>query len=87
MSIYLDLDALEGEDSNLKNKLIGWASKNKKSCEFVLLEETLEGRRKIFTIGIQIDLEIVAHAKAANKKEASKLAAKQALVALDIDGE
>jgi ribonuclease III len=84
LSVHLDLDSLENEDSNLKNKLIGWASKNKKTCDFILLEEVIEGRKKIFTIGIQIGNEIVAKAKAPNKKEASKLAAKNALVALKI---
>jgi ribonuclease III len=84
LSIHLDLDVLENEESNLKNKIIGWANRNKKSCDFVLLEEVIDGRKKIFTIGVQIGNEIIAKAKAVNKKEASKLAAKNALTALNI---
>ena len=84
LNVHLDLVSLENEETNLKNKLIGWANKNRKTCDFILLEEVMEGRKKIFTIGIQIGNEIIAKAKASNKKEASKLAAKNALTALNI---
>jgi ribonuclease III len=82
--IYIDLDALELEESNLKNKLIGWANKNKKVIAFELLEETLEGKRRNFVMGITIDGEMICKSNAPNKKEASKRAAKEAIVKLAI---
>ncbi len=78
IKIFVDVDALEGEESNLKNKLIGWGKKNNKELEFVLINQSLEGKKNIFEIGISIDETILCQAKATNKKEASKRAAKLA---------
>ena len=80
----VDLEALENEDSNLKNKLIGWATKNRKVIEFVLVNEELQGTKKLFVIGVSIDGKIITQAQAANKKEASKRAAKEAIDVLKI---
>jgi ribonuclease III len=84
INMYVDLDALELEESNLKNKLIGWANKQKKEIAFVMLDERLEGKKRIFEIGIQIDNEVVCKAQSSNKKEASKQAAKIAIELLGI---
>ncbi len=84
LNVHLDLDSLEIEDSNLKNKIIGWANKQRKTCDFIVLEEKMEGTRRIFTIGVQINNTIVAQAKASNKKEASKMAAKNAVEKLNL---
>ncbi len=84
IKIYIDLDALELEESNLKNKLIGWANKNKRHIEFQLLSESIEGKRRSFVMGITIDHEIICQASASNKKEASKRAAKDAIDKLGI---
>ena len=84
IKIYVDLDALELEDSNLKNKLIGWANKQRKQVEFIMLNETIDGKRRNFDIGVMIDGELICQAGAPNKKEASKRAAKLAIDQLDI---
>jgi ribonuclease III len=84
IKIYIDLDALELEDANLKNKLIGWANKQKKQIEFTVLHETIDGKRRTFDIGILLDGELICQAGAPNKKEASKRAAKLAIEQLDI---
>jgi ribonuclease III len=84
IKIFVDLDALEAEEGNLKNKLIGWSKKNGKELEFKLLQHTTEGKKNIFEIAICIDDEIICSASATNKKEASKRAAKQAVEMLKL---
>jgi ribonuclease III len=84
ISLYVDMDSLEMEESNLKNKLIGWANKNKQQISFVVVDEVLDNRKRIFTIGVQLDDQLICKASATNKKEASKRAAKEALDVLGI---
>ncbi len=81
---YLFMDELEQIDINIKNKIIGWALKQGKQIDFVLAGEQLEGRRRLFTINIVIDSEIVASQKGYTKKDASQLAAQKAIESLGI---
>jgi ribonuclease-3 len=81
---HMFVDDLEAIDINLKNKLIGWASKNGKVLSFDLVEEKLESGRRIFTINTVIDGEIVANGKGYNKKDASQLAAQAAILKLGL---
>jgi ribonuclease III len=76
---YLFMDELEQIDINIKNKIIGWALKQGKQIDFVLAEEVQEGRRKLFTINVVIDGEIIASQKGFTKKDASQLAAQKAI--------
>ena len=77
-------DDLEALDINIKNKLYGWANKNGKVLEFTTLSESLEGGRRLFTIGATIDGEIIADAKGYNKKDASQIAALRAVEKLGL---
>ena len=72
---HMFVDDLELIDINLKNKLIGWASKNNKILTFDLHEERLEGTRRIFIIKTVLDGEILSEGKGFNKKDASQIAA------------
>lgn len=81
---HLYVDDLEQIDINLKNKLIGWASKNGKILEFELLEEKQETNRRIFTIAAVIDGEKIAEGKGFNKKDASQIAAQRAIEKLGL---
>lgn len=81
---HLYLKDLENLDINLKNKLYGWANKNGKVLEFDTLNETMENGRRLFTIGAKIDGEVIAEAKAFNKKDASQVAAQKAIEILNI---
>jgi ribonuclease-3 len=81
---YLDVNDLELIDINLKNKLIGWASKNGKVLEFETLEEKLENSRRIFTIAAVLDGEKLALGKGYNKKDASQIAAQIAIEKLGL---
>lgn len=81
---HLFLQDLENLDINLKNKLYGWANKNGKVLEFDTLNESIENGRRLFTIGAKIDGELIAEAKAFNKKDASQVAAQKAIEVLNI---
>ncbi len=81
---HMFVDDLEQIDINLKNKLIGWASKNGKALSFDLVEEKLESGRRVFTINAVLDGEVLSQGKAFNKKDASQIAAQAAIVQLGI---
>jgi len=81
---YLFMDDLELIDINIKNKIIGWALKQGKQVDFVLAGEQLEGRRRLFTINVVLDGEVVASQKGYTKKDASQVAAQKAIEALGI---
>jgi ribonuclease III len=81
---HMFVDDLELIDINLKNKLIGWASKNGKTLSFELAEEKIENNRRIFTMNTVLDGEILSQAKGYNKKDASQIAAQIAIEKLGI---
>lgn len=81
---HLYVDDLELIDINLKNKLIGWATKNLKSLEFETITEKLENNRRIFTIAVILDGEQLTIGKGYNKKEASQVAAQLAIEKLGL---
>jgi len=71
-------------DINLKNKLIGWASKNGKALDFQTVQEKLENGRRIFTIAAVLDGEVLSEGKGFNKKDASQIAAQLAIEKLGL---
>jgi ribonuclease III len=81
---HLYMDDLENLEINQKNKLYGWANKNGKNLEFETLDERIENGRRLFTIGAMIDGELIAEAKAYNKKDASQVAAQIAVEKLGL---
>jgi ribonuclease-3 len=81
---HLFMEDLENLEINHKNKLYGWANKNGKSLEFETLNEKIEGGRRLFTIGAVVNGELIAEAKAYNKKDASQVAAAIALEKLGL---
>lgn len=80
---YIDLDTVESTDTNYKNQLLSWAQRNNKILVFETLEEKMEGTRKLFTMGIMLDGELLISGSGFNKKEAGQVAAKNALMALN----
>lgn len=81
---HLYVDDLELIDINLKNKLIGWASKNGKVLGFETIEEKLENNRRLFTIAAVLDGEHIGVGKGFNKKDASQIAAQTAIEKLKL---
>lgn len=81
---YLFVDDLEQIDINLKNRLIGWASKNGKQLEFDTVNEKLEGNRRVFTIAVVLEGEVLSEGRGYNKKDASQVAAQIAIEKLGL---
>ena len=84
IATHMFMDDLEGIEINIKNKLYGWANKNGKLLEFATLEEKFENGRRLFTIGANVDGELVAQGKGYNKKDASQIAAQLAVEKLGL---
>lgn len=83
---YVDIDIVESRDTNFKNKLLSWSQKNNHKLEFVTISEDSEGTRKLFTMGIQLNGELVAEGTGYNKKEAGQVAAQNAIEKLGLNG-
>ena len=79
---YVDVDHLEATDTNYKNQLLSWAQRLNKTIVFESLEEKVEGTRKLFTIGVMVDGELLISGNGYNKKEAGQVAAQKALEAI-----
>jgi ribonuclease-3 len=81
---HMFVDDLESIDINLKNKLIGWASKNGHKLTFELAEEKIEGNRRYFTMHTVLNDEILSIGKGFTKKDASQVAAQAAIEKLNL---
>jgi len=81
---HMFVDDLEAIDINLKNKLIGWASKNGKALSFEVAEEKVSSGRRTFIIHTILDGEILSQGIGYNKKDASQIAAQQAIEKLGL---
>lgn len=81
---YIDIALLENTDTNYKNQLLSWAQKNSFVLTFDTVDEKVEGSRKIFTIGVMLDGDLVASGAGYNKKEAGQVAAQKALEVLKV---
>ncbi|RYZ76124.1 MAG: ribonuclease III, partial [Proteobacteria bacterium] len=82
---HMHMDELESRDINQKNKLYGWANKHGKTLEFETIGEKLENGRRLFTVGAVLNGKIIAEGKAFNKKDASQIAAQNAVDKLGIE--
>ncbi|HRO42347.1 MAG TPA: ribonuclease III [Flavipsychrobacter sp.] len=81
---YIDLEHIESTDINYKNQLLSWAQKLGYTLSFDTLEEKTEGARKIFSVGIILNGELIVAGNGYNKKEAGQVAAQKALEKLKI---
>ncbi len=81
---YIDLDTMESTDTNYKNQLLSWAQRSNKQLTFDTIDEKNDGTRKLFTVGIMIDGELVASGTGYNKKDAGQVAAKNAMGVLGV---
>lgn len=84
VTTHMFVDDLESLEINHKNRLYGWANKNGKNLEFETLEERFESGRRLFRIGAMVDGQLISEGKAFNKKDASQIAAQQAVEKLGI---
>lgn len=77
---YVDIENLAQTDTNYKNQLIVWAQLQKKQVAFEVKDSTQkEKRRRIFTVAVLLEEQIICEGTAFNKKDAGQVAAKKAL--------
>ncbi len=76
---YVDLEMMESTDTNYKNQLLSWAQKNNHVLTFETLGERTENTRKLFTVGVSLNGEIISEGTGYNKKDAGQVAAQKAL--------
>ena len=82
---HIDVENMASQDTNFKNQLLSWAQKNSNDLVFETLDEQTESNRKIFTMGVMLNGELVAEGKGYNKKEAGQVAAQSAIEKLNIN--
>jgi ribonuclease-3 len=78
---------MESTDTNFKNQLLSWAQRNGHTLSFDTLEEKIENTRKLFTVGVMVNGEMVASGTGYNKKDAGQVAAQKALEQLGHSGD
>lgn len=80
----LEVEELETIEINLKNKIIGWASKNNHELSFETIEEKYDRGRRIFVVAVVLNGEQIAIGSGFSKKEAGQIAANMAHEVLNI---
>ncbi|MEI8279614.1 MAG: ribonuclease III [Bacteroidota bacterium] len=81
---YINIESIESTDTNYKNKVLSWAQKNNHNICFDTLEEHMDGIRKVFSIGVLLNGDIIAVGSGYNKKDAGQVAAQKAIEVLNI---
>ncbi len=76
---YIDIELVAATDTNYKNQLLNWSQRNHRVIEFQNMDETREGTRKSFTIGIILEGNLLCTGIGYNKKHAGQSAAKKAM--------
>ena len=80
---HLEIQTIINEDTDYKSRLINLCQKNKTTLQFVLISENMDGIKKMYHIGIEVNGEIIAEAQNASKRVAEQLAAHAALEKLE----
>ena len=81
---YIDIEHIESTDTNYKNQLLSWAQKKGHTLVFESIEEKTEGTRRVFTVGIFLNGEVIITGNGFNKKDAGQVAAQKAIEKLNI---
>jgi ribonuclease III len=81
---YVDIELMENTDTNYKNKLLSWAQKNNHTIIYNTLDEYIDGTRKVFSVGVIMDGELIASGTGFNKKDAGQVASQKAIEVLNI---
>ncbi|MGY5355233.1 ribonuclease III [Wenyingzhuangia sp. IMCC45467] len=78
LSIYVDIEKLEGKITSYKGLLIEWSQKNKRSLKFEVYEDTGNQNVKHFSVRLFVDKKVISKGRATSKKRAEEMAAKRA---------
>ncbi|MFV0248184.1 MAG: ribonuclease III [Tenacibaculum sp.] len=79
---YISIESLEEKISSYKGFIIEWCQKNKKKYQFDFCEDDENKDKKYFSVRLYIDNSMVAKGRAASKKKAEEIAAKQMYYAM-----
>ena len=82
---HLEIQTIINEDTDYKSRLINLCQKNKATLQFALLSENMDGVKKMYHIGIELNGEIISEAQNASKRVAEQLAAHAAIEKLSIN--
>ena len=77
--VYIDMDQLRETEVNFKSKLLEWTQKKRKKLDFRLLDEQVEGHRKVYHVQIFINEVAYAEATDFSIKKAEQQAAEKTL--------
>lgn len=83
---HFDLTSLASTDSNYKSRLIAWTQKEKKTIEFVVVEELGAGYNKQYVVEVRIDNEPLAIGQDFSIKAAEQNASMKVVEKLGING-
>ncbi|MDO3694078.1 ribonuclease III [Wenyingzhuangia sp. chi5] len=78
LSIYVDIEKLEGKITSYKGLLIEWSQKNKRNVNFEVYEDTGNQNVKHFSVKLFVDKKVISKGRATSKKRAEEMAAKRA---------
>lgn len=81
---FVDLEKLLKEDANFKSRLIEWCQKEKKTFDFDVVKQTVDGHKPSFTIQVIVNGNAVGKGTDRTKKRAEQAAAQQACEKLKI---
>ncbi len=84
IGVHLDFDELKDITENFKSLLNQYAQKEKKELEYKILNTEPEGKIKTYIIGVNLDGNEIAKARAKSKKVAEQLASEKACQALNL---
>lgn len=81
---HVDIDQLERTETNFKSKLIEWCQRNGKEIVFEQIESAGDEKAKLFSIKVIIAAQEYGFGQDFTKKNAEKIAAEKACLALNI---
>jgi len=77
LKAFIDLDKLAEDEVNFKSKLIEWCQKNRLQCDFILVDDSLNGSNKHnFESQLTIQGITICTASGASKKESQQNASR-----------
>lgn len=85
LTVHLNIQELEQNDTDYKSRLLNWSQKEKKKIEFILLsEKKMEDGQKEYYLQLEINGKVVSKASNTSKRRAEQLCALTAVEKLNI---
>jgi len=84
MKHHVDIEELEETEVNFKSKLINWAQRERKKVSFELIEEIVNGNKRLLRVRVLVDGNELARGEDYSKKRAEQIAARIACETLGI---